>query len=135
MSAVTIVAEAGDLRRFKTARQFMAYTGLVPTEHSSGDSTSRGAITRTGNSLLRHVLGEAAHHARHEPRTGPVLKQRQAGVPPRIIELSWNAQHRLNRRYRHLSARLGRPKAITAVARELAGFVWALAQEMEAPAA
>jgi transposase len=135
LTAVTIVTEAGDLRRFKAARQFMGYTGLVPSEHSSGGSTHRGPITHTGNGPLRHVLVEAAHHARHAPRVEAALKQRQAGVPPRIVDISWKAQQRLNLRYRHLSARLGRPKAITAVARELAGFVWALGQEMEAPAA
>lgn len=128
LTAVTIVAEAGDLRRFKGARQFMAYTGLVPSEHSSGEAIQRGAITKTGNALLRHVLGEAAHHARHRPRVEGKLRERQAGVPPALIDLAWNAQQRLHLRYRHLSARLGRPRALTAVARELAGFVWALGQ-------
>ena len=135
VTAVTIVAEAGDLRRFKTPRQFMAYTGLVPSEHSSGASTHRGRITKTGNNNLRHVLGEAAHHSRHQPRVAGALKQRQDGVPQDIVDLCWKAQQRLHLRYRHLSARIGRPKALTAVARELAGFVWALGQRMEAPAA
>jgi len=135
LTAVTIVTEAGDLRRFKNARQFMGYTGLVPSEHSSGGSTHRGPITHTGNGPLRHVLVEAAHHARHAPRVEAALKQRQAGIPPRIVDISWKAQQRLNLRYRHLSTRLGRPKAITAVARELAGFVWALGQEMGVTAA
>ncbi len=135
LTAVTIVAEVGDMRRFKSPRQFMAYTGLVPSEHSSGASVQRGHITHTGNSLLRHVLGEAAHHARHTPRIGGTLKQRQAGVPAEIVELAWRAQNRLHFRYRHLSARLGRPKALTAVARELAGFVWEMGQRMEQPAA
>jgi len=135
LTAVTVVAEVGDMRRFRTAPQFMAYTGLVPSEHSSGSSVHRGPITHMGNSLLRHVLGEAAHHARHAPRVAGALKQRQAGVPPDIVELAWQAQQRLHFRYRHLSARLGRPKALTAVARELAGFVWALGRQMEASAA
>lgn len=128
LSAVTIVAEAGDLRRFNGARQFMAYSGLVPSEHSSADAVHRGPITKTGNALLRHVLGEAAHHARHRPRVEGALRQRQAGVPSHIVDLAWNAQQRLHLRYRHLSARLGRPRALTAVARELAGFVWAVGQ-------
>jgi len=128
LTAVTIVAEVGDLRRFQQARQFMAYTGLVPSEHSSGGSTYRGRITRTGNALLRHVLGEAAHHARHQPRLSTLLRERQAGLPPALTDLAWRAQHRLNYRYRHLAARLGRPRALTAVARELAGFVWAIGQ-------
>jgi transposase len=135
LTAVTIVAEVGDMRRFKTPRQFMAYTGLVPSEHSSGASVQRGHITHTGNALLRHVLGEAAHHARHVPRVEGSLKQRQAGIPQDIVDLSWKAQKRLHFRYRHLSARLGRPKALTAVAREMAGFVWEMGQRMEQPAA
>lgn len=128
LSAVTIVAEAGDLRRFQEARQFMAYTGLVPSEHSSGEAVHRGRITKTGNALLRHVLGEAAHHARHRPGVQGALQQRQAGIPPPLIDLAWTAQQRLHFRYRHLSGRLGRPRALTAVARELAGFVWAIGQ-------
>jgi transposase len=81
LTAVTIVAEAGDLRRFGSPRQFMAYAGLVPSEHSSGASRHRGPITKTGNGPLRHVLGEAAHHARHAPAVQGALKQRQEGVP------------------------------------------------------
>jgi len=129
LTAVTIVAEAGDLRRFGSAPQFMAYVGLVPTEHSSGSSQHRGSITKTGNSLLRHVLGEAAHHARHVPRVQGELKQRQASLPEPVLALAWQAQLRLHARYRHLAGRLGPRKALTAVARELAGFVWALGQQ------
>jgi transposase len=131
LSAVTIVAEAGDLRRFATAPQFMAYAGVVPSESSSGGKHHRGPITTSGNSLLRHVFGEAAHHARHAPRVNDSLKQRQASVPRPIVELAWRAQLRLHHRYRHLGARLGPPKAITAVARELAGFIWAVGQLIE----
>lgn len=136
VTAVTIVAEAGDLHRFRTAPQFMAYAGAVPSESSSGSKQHRGPITKTGNSSLRHVFGEAAHHARHAPRIGATLKQRQLEVPPPIIELAWRAQLRLHYRYRHLSARIGTHKALTAVARELAGFVWAVGQVFdEVPAA
>ncbi|TMD08212.1 MAG: IS110 family transposase [Chloroflexi bacterium] len=137
LSAVTIVAETFDLRRFARARGFMGFTGLTSSEHSSGPARWRGAITRTGNAYLRHVLIQAAHNARHAPRQSAALKQRQAGLPPDLVELAWRAQLRLHQRYRHLSGRLGRPKAVTAVARELAGFVWAIGQRMaaEAPAA
>jgi transposase len=135
LTAVTIVAEVGDLRRFATAPQFMAYVGVVPSEYSSGASRHRGRITKTGNAMLRHVLGEAAHHYRLQPRVGTTLRHRQKDVPEVIVELSWRAQNRLHHRYRHLSARLGRPKAITAVSRELAGFVWSLGQQLEVPAA
>jgi transposase len=136
LSAVSIVAEAGDLRRFATAPQFMAYAGAVPSEASSGSKQHRGPITKTGNSLLRHIFGEAAHHARHVPRVGGTLKQRQAELPRPIVELAWRAQLRLHHRYRHLGSRIGRHKALTAVARELAGFVWALGQlHQEVPSA
>jgi hypothetical protein len=81
--------------------------------------------------LLRHVFGEAAHHARHAPRVAGTLKQRQAEVPQPIVELAWRAQLRLHARYRHLGARLGSPKALTAVARELVGFIWAVGQLIE----
>jgi transposase len=125
LSAVTIVAEAGDLRRFPTAPHFMGYTGAVPSEDSTGGKQSRGRITRTGNRALRHMLGEAAQHARHAPSLSDELKRRQKQVPQPIIDLAWRAQLRLHARYRHLSGRLGPHKAIMAVARELAGFVWA----------
>jgi transposase len=134
LSAVTIVAEVGDLRRFPSPRQLMAYTGLVPSEHSSGQSRHRGGITHTGNPYLRHVLVQAAHNARYLPNNGWQLRQRQQGLPPDLVELAWKAQIRLHHRYRHLLGRLGRPKAVTAVARELAGFVWAVGQRMEAKA-
>ena len=136
LSAVTLVAEVGDLRRFRTAPQFMAYVGLVPSESSSGGKQQRGSITKTGNSLLRHVLGEAAHHVRRAPRVSGALKRRQADVSPEIVELAWRAQLRLHARYRHLSLRVGALKALTAVARELAGFIWAAGQVLlEEPAA
>jgi transposase len=135
LTAVTLVAEVGDPRRFPTARQFMAYAGLVPSEHSSGASRHRGYITKTGNSLIRHVLGESAQHCWRPPRVGRPLERRQQGVSPEVIEVAWRAQQRLHLRYRHLSGRLGRPKAVTAVARELSGFVWAISQLVEAPAA
>jgi transposase len=131
LSAVTIAAEAGDLRRFATAPQFMAYTGVVPSESSSGSQQHRGPITKTGNGLLRHVFGEAAHHARHPPRVGDTLKQRQVNVPRPIVDLAWRAQLRLHHRYRHLGARIGPYKATTAVARELAGFIWAVGRLLE----
>jgi len=128
LTAVTIVAEAGDLRRFPTARQFMAYVGLVPSEHSSGDSRHRGHITKTGNRLIRHVLGQAAHNARYRPNVSTSLRARQRRVLPAVVELDRRAQARLHARYRHLAGRIGTNKTIIAVARELAGFVWATGQ-------
>jgi transposase len=130
LSAVTIAAEAGDLRRFATARQFMAYVGLVPSEWSSGPSRHRGRITKTGNRLIRHVLGQAAHNARYRPNVSSGLRARQRLVPPEVVALDRKAQARLHHRYRSLVGRIGRNKTVIAVARELAGFVWAAGQHV-----
>ena len=114
----------------------MAYAGMVPSESSSGGKQQRGSITKTGNSLLRHVLGEAAHHTRHAPRVSGTLKRRQSDLPRDVVDLAWRAQLRLHARYRHLSSRIGSPKALTAIARELAGFIWAAGHVLaEVPAA
>jgi transposase len=133
LSAVTIVAEVGDLRRFASARQLMAYAGVVPCEHSSGSAHHRGPITKAGNGHLRYVLGEAAQHARHAPSPRTSARQRVEGIPQPIVDLARRAHERLHLRYRHLAGRIGRPKALTAIARELAGFVWALGQLLDAP--
>lgn len=126
LTALTIAAELGDARRFATAPQLMAFVGLVPSEHSSGNHRGRGAITKTGNAHLRRVLVEAAWHYRHYPHVGAPLQARQQGAPPAAVQRAWAAQHRLSRCYRRLVGR-GRPSpvAVTAVARELTGFVWA----------
>jgi transposase len=126
LTALTIAAELGDARRFATAPSTMAYVGLVPSEHSSGTKQARGAITKTGNAHLRRVLVEAAWHYRHHPFVGDTLRRRQTGAPPSVIARAWTAQQRLHRRYQRLAAR-GKPKQhiVTAVARELTGFVWA----------
>ena len=128
LSAVTIVAELGDLRRFRTAPELMAYLGLVPREYSSGEARHRGGITKTGNRHVRHVLVQAAHNYRHAPQLRNHHKSRLEGLPPDLVELAWQAQLRLHGRYRRLGSRIQRPKAVVAVARELAGFVWALWQ-------
>jgi transposase len=126
LTALTIAAELGDARRFPSAPRLMAFTGLVPSEHSSGASRVRGRITKTGNAHLRRVRVDAAWHYRHHPFRGRSLGLRQRGASPAIIEQAWHAQHRLHRRFRRLAAR-GKPKqqVVTAVARELAGFLWA----------
>jgi transposase len=126
LTALTIAAELGDARRFPSAPRLMAFTGLVPSEHSSGASQIRGHITKTGNAHLRRVLVEAAWQYRHHPFCGRSLQLRQRGAPPAIIERAWHAQHRLHRRFRRLAGR-GKPKqqVVTAVARELSGFLWA----------
>jgi transposase len=126
LTALTIAAELGDPRRFATAPRLMAFVGLIPSEHSSGTKTARGAITKTGNAHLRRVLVEAAWHYRHHPFIGRALKQRQDRAPAAAIAHAWTAQQRLYRRYQRLAAR-GKPKQhiVTAVARELTGFLWA----------
>jgi transposase len=133
ITAVTLVAELGDLGRFPTPRPLMAYVGLVPSEHSSGDSQRRGRITRAGNSHARHVLVQAAWHYRHTPQVTRALAHRQAGQPTAVTDVAWRAQERLHARYRQLASRKGRQKAVIAVARELVGFVWALAQAHATP--
>jgi transposase len=126
LTAITIVTEVGDFRRFATAPHLMAYVGLVPSEHSSGASQRRGHITKAGNHALRHVLIESAHHARRTPQVSPLMQRRLADLPEPLVALSWRAQQRLHFRYRQLGARLGRPRAVVAVARELVGFIWAV---------
>jgi len=128
ITAVTLVAELGDLERFPTPRPLMAYVGLVPSEHSSGASQRRGRITKAGNAHVRHVLVQAAWHYRHPPKLTRALQQRQDGQPQAVTDVATRAQERLHRRYRALAGRKGRQKAVIAVARELVGFVWALAR-------
>jgi transposase len=125
LTALTIAAELGDARRFPTAPSTMAFVGLVPSEHSSGTKRARGAITKTGNAHLRRVLVEAAWHYRHHPFVGAALRRRQQGAPDAAVHRAWTAQQRLHQRYRRLAGR-GKPKqhVVTAVARELTGFVW-----------
>lgn len=104
----------------------MAFTGLVPSEHSSGTTRARGAITKTGNAHLRRVLVEAAWHYRHHPFLRATLRRRQPGAPDAVIAQAWTAQHRLHRRYQRFAARgKSQQHIVTAVARELTGFVWA----------
>jgi transposase len=131
VTAATLIAELGDLRRFSKPRSLMSYTGLVPSEYSSGEAEHRGAITKAGNAHVRRVLVETAWHARHVPKVGIGLKRRQAGQAEAIIALSWKAQKRLHRRYELLVGRThNAPKTIGAVARELVGFIWAIAQHV-----
>jgi transposase len=126
LTALTIAAELGDARRFPSASRVMAFTGLVPSEYSSGAKQARGGITKTGNAHLRRVLVESAWHYRHHPFLGRSLRERQRDAPTAVIAHAWRAQHRLHRRYRCLAARGKRqPHIVTAIARELSGFLWA----------
>lgn len=132
LTAATIVAEIGDLKRFASAPQLMAYLGVVPSEHSSGGTRSRGAITKTGNGHVRRVLVEAAWTYRHPARKTATLQQRAQKTPEAVQEIAWRAQKRLCGRYRSLEAR-GKLKVqlCTAIARELAGFIWAIGQTVQ----
>ena len=127
ITAFTLVAELGDLSRFETAPQFMAYLGLVPSEASSGGTVRRGGITKTGNGHVRRVLVEAAWSYRFPARKSGRIRERNEGQPPAICSIAWEAQKRLSFRYRHL-AKSGKKQTVVtaAVARELAGFVWAI---------
>jgi transposase len=132
MTAVSIVSELGCLSRFKTPRQLMSYSGLVSSEYSSGKRIHRDRITKAGNAHLRRVIVEAAWAYRHKPWVGGALLKRQQGLDQAIKDIAWKAQWRLSTRYRKLSARgKSKPQVITALGRELLGFVWAIAVRIE----
>jgi transposase len=132
LTATTIAIEIGSFTRFQTAKQLMAYCGVVPSEHSSGTSRRQGAITKTGNAHVRRVLFESSWSYRHRPNLGRDLKARQQVATAATNEIAWKAQHRLHRRYIALAAR-GKPmtKIVGAIGRELLGFVWAIATDIE----
>ncbi len=127
VAAMTILAELHDFARFHSPRQLMAYLGLVPSEHSSGQVTRRGAITKSGNRHVRRMLVQVAWHYRHRPAVGVTLRKRRHRQPAAIIALADRAQQRLHRRYHRLVLAHRKPhqKAIIAIARELVGFLWA----------
>jgi len=134
LTATTLAVEVGCFSRFRLAKQLMAYCGSVPSEYSSGNSQKRGAITKTGNAHVRRVVGESAWCCRYRPSLSPALRKRQrdANVSEAVKEIALKAQHRLYKRYVAMSAR-GKPsqKVIGALARELLGFIWAVAVQVE----
>lgn len=126
VSAIGMQAELFDFARFPSPRKLTAFSGITPSEHSSGGKANRGGITKTGNGYVRRLLIEAAHHYRHRPTVGAALRKRREGQPAQVIAIADKAQQRLYRRYHRLIARGVAPnKALVAVARELAGFIWA----------
>jgi len=131
MAAVTFVAEIGDVRRFDNPRQLMAYLGLVPKESSTGDRVKRGGITKAGNTRARRVLVEGAWTYRFPARVSPTIQPRLEDLPRSVREIAWKGQVRLCARYRKLMA-AGKPKVVTvtAIAREMAAFLWAIGQEV-----
>jgi transposase len=135
LTAILILAELHDFRRFQSPRALMAYLGLVPGEDSSGEKHRRGRITRTGNALVRRLLVETAWHYQHRPSVGVALTRRRKGQPTRMIAIADKAQQRLCRRFRCLADQhKPAPKIAVAIARELAGFLWAALQPARQPA-
>jgi len=133
LTAILILAELHDFRRFESPRALMAYLGLVPGEDSTGEKHRRGRITRTGNGLVRRLLIETAWHYQHRPNVGAALARRRKGQPSRVIAIADKAQQRLCRRFRRfVEQHKPAPKIAVAIARELAGFLWAT---LQAPAA
>jgi len=133
ISAVTIAAELGNISsRFESARKLMGYSGVFPSEDSSGNRIRRGGITKAGNAHLRRIVVESAWCYRHLPRVGARLRKRHAGVPAEIIEIAWKAQNRLHKRYSKLTmAGKDQRKVMTAIGRELLGFIWAIGVKTE----
>src|SRR5215471_18521380 len=136
ISATAFLAEIGDLSRFRTPRELMAYLGLVPSEASSGDTVRRGPITKAGNRRARRILVECSWSYQHPPKVGKEKQERVAAAPPAVREIAWKAQCRLSGRYRALT-RKGKLKtvAVTAVARELSAFLWAINRQIANPRA
>jgi len=132
IAAITLVAELQDFLRLETPRQLMAYVGLVPGEHSSGSKRRQGSITKAGNSTARRMLVEIAWHYQHGPRVSATIATRQDHLPKAVTDIAWAAQLRLNAKFKRLLARrVMKNKAVVAVARELTGFVWAIAREVQ----
>jgi len=129
--SATLASELGDISRFKHPEELMAYLGLIPSEQSSGDKQRKGSITKTGNTHVRKALIASAQAYRLPPRKTSAILKRQEGIPDNICDISWKAHLRLCYRYRHLISKGKNTNvAKTAVARELAGFVWAIAIEL-----
>lgn len=132
VTAVTIVSELGSLTRFESPRQLMGHAGIVSREYTSGNRVRRGGITKTGNAHLRRVVVESAWAYQHRPSVGSGLKKRQEGLGQDVIDIAWKAQQRLCGRYKKLSnAGKNKPQVVTAVGRELLGFIWAIAVSVE----
>ncbi len=130
LTALTLLCEIDDIRRFPSPRGLMAYFGLVPSEHSSGQKERRGPITKAGNTHARRLLVEAAWNNHHRAAADLILNRRRQGQPPAVVAIALKAQHRLHKKFWHLDQRKHRHVAITAVARELCGFVWAILMSM-----
>ncbi len=132
VTAVTVVAELGTLSRFNSPWKLMGYSGLVSREYSSGNRIQRGSITKTGNAHLRRVIIESAWAYQYRPWLGGYSLKRQQGLDPEVKAIAWRPQHRLHARYKKLGAAgKKKPQIVTAVGRELLGFLWAIAIHTE----
>jgi len=131
LSAMTLIAEAGELSRFEDPRSLMHFFGLTPSEHTSGDKRVLGGITKCGNAHCRRVLTEAAWHYRLKPLVSEAMQKRQEHQSKKVQLIAWKAQQRLHKRFRHLAAHKKSVVAVTAIARELVGFVWAIACQVK----
>jgi transposase len=132
VTAVTVVAELGTLSRFENPRQLMGYSGLCSSEYSSGGKTQRGHISKTGNAHLRRVIVESAWAYQYRPWLGGFIKKRQEGLEQEVKDIAWKAQCRLHTRYKKLAAAgKKKPQIVTAVGREMLGFIWAIAVRAE----
>jgi len=135
VTAVTVAAELGDLTRFDSPRQLAAFVGLIPSEHSSGERRRQGAITKSGNAHARRALVEGSWAYRHPAKVSENIRKRLDGLPKPVQDISWKAQVRLCKRFRRLTSRGKNPNvAVTAIARELAAFMWAIAREVSVKA-
>jgi transposase len=132
--ATGVIAELGDLSRFDHPRKLMSYLGLVPSEHSSGDKRHLGAITKCGNSRARRLLVEGAHSYKHNANISKEMQLRQEGLSKEIIDMAWQAQLRLCRRYNRLMHKgKHRNVVVTAIAREMIAYIWAISREVVLP--
>lgn len=131
LTAMTLVAETGDMNRFEDPKSLMHFFGLTPSEHSSGGKRVQGNITKCGNSHCRRVLSEAAWHYRLKPLVSEAMQKRQENQSKEVRLIAWKAQQRLHKRFKQLSAKKKSVVAATAVARELVGFVWAIARAVK----
>lgn len=128
-----ILTEIGDFSRFPSAREYMAYLGLVPSENSSGERRRQGGITKTGNRRVRRILVEAAHSSRYRGPAGKTVRARREAQPAWVTSIAERADRRLSARYHHLLETKPRQVVITAVARELAGFIWSIMRLCDSP--
>jgi transposase len=133
-AAITLLAELDDLSRFQNPRELRGYVGLVPSEHSTGDRRRQGALTKAGNAQARRILVECAWAYRFPARQTARIQRRAEQTPAAVQAIAWHAQKRLCGRFRRLQARgLSAPKTVTAIARELCGFLWAVVYEVQRP--